>query len=138
MKSGKLVGEVSERPSIVLYMKRSQREYFGPLLVAQLSTYNTCSRSATVWRVWRDRWEDGRTRQARANRVSRFVDQNAGIIVESDVASIFSLLLLMCSDYHSVPYVSSLDFVGDTESGTTRSFLTKRALFLYDNDDAIT
>lgn len=51
------------------------------------------------------------TGQSSADRVARFIYQNTGIVVESDVASIFSLLLLVRSDYYGVSDVSSLDLV---------------------------
>lgn len=79
-----------------------------------------------------------RTSQACTDGIARLIYQNTGIIIESDIAAIFSLLFFRRSDYHSMPYISSFDFVRNTEPRATWTFLTKGALFLNDDDDAIT
>lgn len=98
-------------------MQRRERQDLRPLLVAQFGAHHT--------------------RQPGAYRVTRLVDEYASVVVEFHPAAIFPLLFLVCSDDHSVPYVSSLHLVGDTQAATSRSFLTKRALFLDDHDYSI-
>ena len=81
----------------MLYMQRCKRQYLGPLPIAKLSADNAG--------------------QSSTNRISVLVDEDAGVVVEFDEASIFALLFLSRSDHHSVPDVSSPYFVRDSNAG---------------------
>lgn len=80
----------------------------------------------------------GRTGQSGADGITRFIYQYTGVVVESDVASIFPLLFLVGSYYHGVSDIPSLDLVRDTQSRTARTFLAEGTLFLDNDDNAIT
>lgn len=72
----------------------------------------------------------------RSDGVSGLVDQDAGVIVESDDASVAALHLGLGSDDDGVAHVAALDLVGGREAGHAVGVGT--LVFLDDDDDAVT
>lgn len=100
------------------YMQRRQRQDLRPLLVSQLSPHDSV--------------------QPRPYGISVLIYQHTSIIIEPYIASIFPLLLFVCSYHYCVPYVSSLDFVRDGERCTSWSSFAKGSLFLHNYYYAVT
>jgi hypothetical protein len=80
-------------PSLLytLHMHRRQRQYLRPLLPLELRRHDAAN--------------------SRPNRLSRLIDQHAGIIVELDHTPVRSLPLLRRAHYDCMPYVASSDLV---------------------------
>lgn len=73
---------------------------------------------------------------ARADGVTGFVDENAGIVVESDDRAVLALDLVLCADNNGVADISALDLVGGGQRGG--ALVGVLALLLDDDDDAVT
>lgn len=77
------------------------------------------------------------TCQSRPYGISSLVDENAGIVVESDQTAIFSLNLLFRPDHNCVSNIPSPHLIRDTQTGRALRLCAERGLLLYYNDDAI-
>jgi hypothetical protein len=103
---------------MLLDVHRRQRQDLGPLLLPQLC---------------RDDSAD-----PRPDRLARFVDQHAGVVVKLDHAAVWPLPLLRRPHDHRVSHVSSPDLVRRADGDAVASLGAKVALLLHDYHDAVT
>ena len=73
-------------------------------------------------------------RNTGAQRISVFIYQNTGVVIETNGASVRSTERRFCSDHHSTTYISSFDSV---VGGLTGYFTLKRTSFFHYNSDFV-
>lgn len=77
------------------------------------------------------------TRESRADGIAILVNEDAGIVIESDQASVLSSFFLSSPHHHRVPNISSSHFVRNAQARSAGSFGTERSLLLDDYDDSV-
>lgn len=75
---------------------------------------------------------------AGADGLAVLVDQYAGVVAERDDAAVLPLRVVLRAHHDGVADVATADFVGGGNGDAAAGFGTERALFLDDDDDAVT
>lgn len=75
------------------------------------------------------------TVQSRSHRISRLIDEHAGIVVEAHKRAVGTSVLLLCANNHSVRDVTTAHLC--SSSGIARELVSKVALLLHNDYDAV-